>query len=342
MSTFNRCLKHLDEINGDVPTWWRDLLSLWMPSGQTAGDFGLRLAIRDNYLNFYRCGQSVARVEILAGPKLRATIHHKYILRLHDKLDEATLATQAYLQLEGDSIRHKGLEIGRYQGLADLRKWISTIDGGSDRGYSGDEKRWVDKIVAVNPDIIDVEMGLPACGEVTVANRIDIVALERDHDGIKIVFWEAKLSRDGRMRTRGEVKPGKVPKVLEQLDNYNKFISANDNEKQVVSAYKRAAEVLSKLAVMANDCSSRPLGELIKAIKSGESFSVDKQARLVILDEYGTQKCNAAGEFQSNEKRTALSKTAWAMHVAKLRQVNVPMQIFVDGDSPEYRLVKPR
>jgi hypothetical protein len=27
--------------------WWRDLLSLWYPSGQSTGDFGLRLAIRN-------------------------------------------------------------------------------------------------------------------------------------------------------------------------------------------------------------------------------------------------------------------------------------------------------
>lgn len=338
MSEFNRCLKHLDEINGDVPTWWRDMLSLWAPSGQIAGDFGLRLAIRDNYLNFYRRGQSVARVEIIAGHTLRATIHHKYIPRLHDKLDGATLASQPYLQLEGDSILHKGAVIGRYQGPADLQKWIITINGEIDRGrgYSGAEKCWVDQIVAMNPDIIDLEMGLPACDEVTVANRIDIVALERDDDGIKIAFWEAKLASDGRMRSRGEVEPGKVPKVLEQLDNYNKFLSASGNEDRVVGAYKRAAEVLLKLASMPNNGPySRPLGELIQAIAKGDSLSVDKQARLVILDKYGTL-------FQRNERREALSKTAWAKHEAKLRQANVPMQIFVDCETPEYGLVKPR
>src|ERR1700733_15377002 len=47
----------------DEPHWFKDLLSLWRPSGHSRGAEGLRVAIRNGYLNFYRLGQSVARVE---------------------------------------------------------------------------------------------------------------------------------------------------------------------------------------------------------------------------------------------------------------------------------------
>ena len=59
--------------------WFKDLLSLWRPSGHSSGTTGLRLAIRNNYLNFYRLGQSVARVHCVSG-ELRAYVHYKYVL----------------------------------------------------------------------------------------------------------------------------------------------------------------------------------------------------------------------------------------------------------------------
>lgn len=46
-------LKALHAMANDAgENWWKDLLSLWRPSGQPCGKDGLRLAIRDSYLNF--------------------------------------------------------------------------------------------------------------------------------------------------------------------------------------------------------------------------------------------------------------------------------------------------
>lgn len=58
--------------------WWRDLLSLWRPAGVPSGDDGLRLAVRNGYLNFYRLGQSVGRVEVKRG-ELVCFVHAKYV-----------------------------------------------------------------------------------------------------------------------------------------------------------------------------------------------------------------------------------------------------------------------
>ena len=54
--------------------WFLDLLRLWRPAGEPSGDYGLRLAVRDGYLNFYRQGQSIAKVSIVRG-QLRGEVH---------------------------------------------------------------------------------------------------------------------------------------------------------------------------------------------------------------------------------------------------------------------------
>jgi hypothetical protein len=80
---FQRCLKgweaFLKAARSNEPHWFKDLLSLWRPSGHASGKAGLRVAIRNDYLNFYRLGQSVARVACVSG-ELIAEVHYKYVL----------------------------------------------------------------------------------------------------------------------------------------------------------------------------------------------------------------------------------------------------------------------
>jgi hypothetical protein len=64
--------------SSDKPHWFQDLLKLWRPSGHCSGVDGLRVAIRDGYLNFYRLGQSIARVECVSG-RLIADVHYKFM-----------------------------------------------------------------------------------------------------------------------------------------------------------------------------------------------------------------------------------------------------------------------
>jgi hypothetical protein len=81
---FKRCLTGWPAFENAAssiePQWFKDLLPLWRPSGQCSGAAGLRIAIRNGYLNFYRLGQSIARVGCVSG-ELRADVHYKYVLR---------------------------------------------------------------------------------------------------------------------------------------------------------------------------------------------------------------------------------------------------------------------
>jgi hypothetical protein len=80
---FERCLKDWEAFKNaainDEAHWFKNLLRLWRPSGQLSEEYGLRLAIRNNYLNFYRLGQFVASVACVRG-KLVADVHYKYVL----------------------------------------------------------------------------------------------------------------------------------------------------------------------------------------------------------------------------------------------------------------------
>jgi hypothetical protein len=222
----------------DCP-WFVDLLSLWRPAGQPSGEHGLRLAIRNGYLNFYRLGQSVARVTLARGGIPCADLHIKYV-------SEGESA-QHYARLNGGKVTCQGDEIARYDGVNTLKQWIGRINGepGGKKKYSGREKEFVDCVLAHNPDIVDLEMGLPAFltpeGE-KVAPRMDIVALEPAGEGYRLVFWEAKLMRDSRLRSRSE------PEVVGQLRRYTEwFDGAASRFEDVRQAYQRNCLILSAL-----------------------------------------------------------------------------------------------
>ena len=179
-------LQHCEQL-----PWFRDLLLRWQPPGDALASFAdggtkhLRLVIRDGYLNFYRLGQSVAKVGFSQTGVPEASIHNKYV--------EDSAGDQSYVLLTGDRLRSaKGDDLGAYTGPEQLDGWIEEAEE-----YSGREKCFVDKVVACNANVIDLEMGLPAVGDAKTAPRLDLVALEEAADSWRIVFWEAKLMATG-------------------------------------------------------------------------------------------------------------------------------------------------
>ncbi|MHB1379890.1 MAG: hypothetical protein ACYCX0_09750 [Desulfurivibrionaceae bacterium] len=288
--------------------WWKDLLSLWRPSGVQAGEYGLRLAIRNGYMNLYRHGQSIARVEVDRKGVPTATIHIKYVGLCPDKS-----LKQSYVQLRHGWLLH-GKEKFPYQGIEDLRSWIRTVDGQSDStvnaGYTGPEKVFVDQLVAANPNVIDLEMGLPAWGDQKTAPRMDLVAIEVSPEGGKVVFWEAKRVTDSRIRC----EEGKKPEVLKQLDAYRLFLNEPRHVELVALAYRNTAKILVKLREMADGLGEvHPLGNDLLAAASMSELGVDHKPRLVVF----------------NQEKA--SQAAWAIHAARLRGLGVVMTTIDEG-----------
>jgi len=129
-----------------------------------------------------------------------------------------------------------------YDGIARLEKWIRNANC-----HVGEEKCFVDAIVARNPNVIDLEVGLPAYSNVREerrAPRMDLVALEPIGHSWRIVFWEAKLVGDGRARCSGPATPKHKLKVLKQLGDYTDWLRHDNNCELVVSAYKNTCSLL--------------------------------------------------------------------------------------------------
>jgi len=286
------------------PHWFKDLLSLWRPSGHCSGETGLRIAIRNGYLNFYRLGQSIARVACVSG-ELIAEVHYKYVLR-----ELPAYSGPLYLRLTTQGVFSRDKWVAAYEGLSTLLQWIAVAE----EEYVGDEKRIVDELVAKNNHVVDLEMALPAWAHSKVAVRMDLVAIENG----KVVFWEVKTVNDSRIRCRAEFEEDKSPHVLKQLSNYRVFLEEESHIKQVESAYLNTAKLLVALRALADEIGPKlELGPSIVDASQADRLAVAPRAALVVVD------------LPADNKR---AWTSWkASHEGKLLG-KIPMRVL---ESPE-------
>lgn len=282
MSDFGRKLDRLDLLSkqSELPLWWQDMLELWRPSGYAAGDYGLRLAIRNGYLNFYRRGQSVAKVEVGKDGMPFAYTHLKYVA--HGEAGNG----QEYVTLKGNSIIRNGQLFREYGASEELKSWIETIDS----RYANVEKSLVDEVVAANPGVIDLEMGLPAWGDQTSVPRMDLVDIEVSDKGPTVVFWEAKCMSDGRLKVSEQTlkdKPGTEPEVMKQLEKYHLFLKEPERRDLVAVAYRQTAQILRQLHSMvpATTREKYQLGAVIANEGAMEKPEVAPRARLLVFKE---------------------------------------------------------
>lgn len=272
----------------------RDLLERWRPSGAAIGDDGLRLAIRNGYLNFYRLGQSVAKLSLDKEGEPHAEVHHKYLR------DGAT------------GQKYEKLESKKYDSANGVPKWIERCER-----YASEEKRFVDEVVGRNPDVIDLEMALPAMdldGDRKVAPRIDLVALEPSGNGWRIVFWEAKLSADARVRRRDDTPP----EVVSQLKTYEDWLSKQGET--VAKAYRDNGRLLRDLHDAARQAGLvlPPLSPATSAIADQTvALAVDPKPRLLIAD-LPREDPKYSDSFAANGHETKLRKALGSrLHVVR-------------------------
>lgn len=297
--------------------WWIDLLKHWCPSGRESEDTGLRLTIRNGYLSFYRHGQSVAKVSVDRSKRAKLVTHLKYIVdapRLREGFDAKR---QHYATLsQGNRFSCKAFEgtLPEYDSTSNfLDKWIERAGK-----HAGSEKTFVDRLVAGNSNVIDLEMGLPGfdrdgSGDL-VAPRMDIVALEEHQENSTLVFWEAKMMGNGELRA----KKG-LPKVYEQLQNYRAWIRIPNHDDQVIRAYKKHCEILLETHDMATKFGLEipPLGKSITCLARSTTLpKLDPVPRLVICD------------YEKN--------TTWISngHASKLSDLGIPFKA-VQTELPE-------
>lgn len=264
--------------------WWRDLVSMWRPSGQHSGDEGLRMAIRNGYINFYRCGQSIAKVEV--GPRKKAclSVNLKYVQPRWHEQNGVDKKSQFYVAVSEDNTLvcpEVGGDIGKYGGREMLKNWVRAASS-----YAGEEKIFVDQLMDCNPNVIDVEMALPLfinSDGVKAAPRMDLVAIENKKGIDTIVFWEAKMMRNGEERAEGD----KPPPILTQLKNYETWLGIFGHKDIVSRAYKENCETLIAIHVRAKQLNPElaDLGSLLVSVAQSQTLpQVDTKPRVVIRD----------------------------------------------------------
>ena len=288
LAIFNRRLPLTAlEVVGDLlskESWMRDFLAQWAPSGSAGG---LRLAIRNGSVNLYSCGQSIGKVSFGQGgrtPTLK--VHEKYVRRSATGQRYLRIGVAEGLDADGDRCKWGGPQM--------LETWIANSEC-----YRGDEKRCIDALLAVSPKVIDLEMGLPAFGGRKGAPRMDMVALEESNGGVRIVFWEAKMIRDSRIRSKT------TPEVFKQLDSYEAYLADAGRRDRVVEAYRENCRLLGALrdmvAVSRKVASLDPL--VLEAATLGSRVEIERKPRLVVFDDG----CKRREE-------------AWQGHLKKLRE----------------------
>ncbi len=214
------------------------LFERWVLPGESAGAHGLRLAIRNGYLNFYVKGQSVGELRML-GEWPRLKLHRKYLELAENGSLEARDLEQKYAKVDAETLSRTGPDV--------VDAWVRTAET-----YAGDEKRFVDHLIAVTPGTIDMEMALPADDDADErsAPRMDLVVAQ----GQEIAFWEAKCAVNGELRARApycEASDGSYvegPHVLWQLRRYERWVGRPHRLEQVRDAYVATAQQLLALA----------------------------------------------------------------------------------------------
>lgn len=284
------------------------LLDRWVLPGEDAGAYGLRLAIRNGYLSFYVKGQSVGELKLVRGsPRLR--LHWKYRSLIESGSPHSNEVGQRYEVIDANGLSLVSPDF--------IESWIRTAET-----YAGDEKRFVDDLVAVTPGTIDLEMGLPAdadaVGKDRTAPRMDMVIAQEG----EIAFWEAKCAVNPELRARAIYKElpngryGEGPHVIWQLHRYQRWVDRPVRLAQVRDAYIEAARLLLELAELSGK-RGPAIDAWRKLVAAGEKASVVLPPGIVVA---GYCPSCADGMPRSESSAFAAKIKSFAAHSARLRR----------------------
>lgn len=278
-------------ILADAPgdNWWKQLLQEWRPSGQHSdkGE-GLRVAIREKTIDFYRDGWRVAHVGFGQArtdelPQVNMSTHIKFL----DPASQKRTFVKFVASGDDAKLQYNGNALSIRQIINNIDARIRVIRAGKYK-RKGLEKKGLDRIIGNNAAVIDLEMAMRldkeiarnySCGSEKVgAPRIDIVSLERSQSGANIVFWEAKTLDDPRLRAEEESKV----EVIKQLKIYREYLANPKRCEAIKEAYQKTCRGLVELNDMRQNRAELDL--LIVNVACGKiRLDVDLKPRLIIF-----------------------------------------------------------
>jgi len=224
-------------IDQDKPLWWKLFRE----------DPDLHVEIRkDNYLNIYYLGGSIAKVAF-KKKEFVAEIHHKY-------LDQKNPHNKTYLPLDLASLDREKLSRIKLKIEGNLRE----------RDYEHpSEKRIQGEMLLKNSNYIDSEFQYNQ-GSNNKKLRIDLVELNDK----KLTFIELKGISDNRLRN-DEKSNHKTPEIIEQMNTYKSFIETH--KKDLLDYYTKLIKIKQNLRLL-------PVHDL--------EFKVNPIPKLIIVNTY--------------------------------------------------------
>ena len=199
---------------------------------------------KENYINIYYCGASIAKIEMKRGQKQpSAKIHPKY-LGHNDQMDSR------YYKERYDKKRNKIVYDPIYQDCTyELENnldrliqqaydiYVNRNDKEGKNPENISEKKIQGRIIINSkPLYIDSEFAHRYEEGSKKTIRIDLVRIQDN----KIQFVELKRIQDSRMWHNE-----KDPEIITQIDEYKKFLSENEND--ILKYYKTLLSIKSNL-----------------------------------------------------------------------------------------------
>jgi len=324
----------------------RELFRLWVLPGQVAvgdQDKALRIAVRDGYLNFYVCGQSVARIALSETKGVTLEIHQKYHAQIM-KGDKSPQPGTKSIMLFGDALNPP-------DAAKIVTDWIDCA-----YSYRGAEKVFVEALIGQNSNILDIEMGLPGDEELSLdgrktAPRMDVVTVV-DQDGkFSLNFWEAKCAENPELRATAEIVLGdhRLKKglkigapVAHQLQSYMTWLDLPERVGQparkieVAKAYEDAAAILLGLAKDFDKNTTSDACQIWEQFSKKELYVVQRPG--IVICNYGkyfyrgklTLRKNRAKSFQGDHSRR-LNDLGFTVLEINTREQNHDLPPLEDG-----------
>lgn len=225
-------VRALNDLHGMAHgEWWTKMLA----------DPDLFVAIRNEYLNVYYRGCSLAKIRLDTSGVFVET-HYKYLLKPQRKPEYVTA-------------RDGKFDLGaRFAGITDVL--TDNLASLSDlklaaKPYAGEEKKFVGGIIATHDNIIDVEVALTHEDEDTgskSAKRLDLVALDTTSSVPTVRFYEAKLFANKEIRSQGQAK------VVGQMQTYETLLKRYASD--LLDGLRRSCENLLALRGVTSDRSA--------------------------------------------------------------------------------------
>lgn len=211
-------------------------------------DEDLFIAIRNEYINVYYYGQSVCKIEFKKREnKIKWTTHNKYLGK--DKGGYFTTTN-------GDFLNQ----------IDDLKCYSYN--------HAKEEKIQVKKHILEDKELCILDVEVTFGREQDYGKRsIDFVIVEKTADEkIKLVFYEAKHFDNS------EIRANETPKVIGQIEKYEKVLNDPDHQVEILNSYKNIFENIKALNLNNN----RKLVDLIGV--NNQDLEIDTKPRLIIFE----------------------------------------------------------